>query len=109
MSGPWCGVNCGARMLGSSATRPPPQPVESGKTGEPMKKVRASLSAIVLVLGAGLAISCSSEGTKQAATQPPAQVVAKIDGPAMSVEKPVDMAGLHNVVAYHEGYWSGSV
>ncbi|GJQ30036.1 MAG: hypothetical protein HBSAPP03_19200 [Phycisphaerae bacterium] len=37
------------------------------------------------------------------------KVYPKVIGPTMADTTPVDLPGLHNVVAYHEHYWSGSV
>lgn len=77
-----------------------------------MNKPRASLVTFALVALAGAASSCSSGGAKQAdapAPEPAVKVTQKIDGPSMADQEPVDMPGLLNVVAYHDGYWSGSV
>lgn len=63
-----------------------------------------SAAALIGVLG-----SCS--GTKQSATQPPqaSAPVTPIPLPAMSDEKPRDYPGIHNAVAFHKGFVSGSV
>ncbi len=64
--------------------------------------------AITIVVAAGLAatvlVSCAS--TEKS---PSASVVAAVQPPAMSDTKPANYDGLHNVVAYHESYYSGSV
>lgn len=63
----------------------------------------------------GLLVSCASQGSKRpieinttpaAAFSPPA---ARIDPPLMSDDAPRDYDGLHNVVAFHDGIYSGSV
>lgn len=46
--------------------------------------------------------SCSS-------TQPVPYAVTPVAPPTLADQKPRDYAGLHNVVAYHDGYYSGSV
>lgn len=58
-------------------------------------------------VAAGLAVTlvagCSSTSEKSA-VQPP-----RIPSPALADATPRDYPGLHNVVAYHDGYFSGSV
>lgn len=57
-------------------------------------------AAVLLVALAG--VSCSS-------TRPVPYAVTPVAPPTMADQKPRDYAGLHNVVAYHDGYYSGSV
>lgn len=64
-----------------------------------MRKRLALASLIVL---AGFALSCSS------ADKPAEPAAAAITGPAYSDPKAVDLPGLHNVVAFGDGFWSGS-
>lgn len=47
--------------------------------------------------------------TATATTTGPAHPAAPVTPPTMADTKPRDYAGLHNVVAYHDGYYSGSV
>lgn len=50
-----------------------------------------------------MAVSCVSMPTKAA------NISRKMEVPSPVAEKPVDLPGLRNVVAYHEGYLSGGV
>lgn len=66
-----------------------------------------------LVLASGSLVSCSSRGPNTAAT-PAAKVTASatkptVAPPSVAEMKPRDFPGIHNVVAYHDGYLSGSV
>ncbi len=54
-------------------------------------------------LGVIALVSCASQAKQPAKTQP------KVHGPTMADTKPADLPGLHNIVAYHDNYWSGSV
>ena len=39
----------------------------------------------------------------------PRSAIAMVEGPALADDKPRDLPGLHNVVAFHEGFYSGGV
>ncbi|GMV25255.1 MAG: hypothetical protein AMXMBFR58_12860 [Phycisphaerae bacterium] len=63
---------------------------------------------VVAMLATGALVSCSQPaGTDERAAPTPSGPTVR--GPTMNDQKPVDMPGLHNVVAYHEGFYSGSV
>lgn len=71
-------------------------------------KSRSALFALCTVLAAGAASVAFLNGcasTPQAAANP----LPSIAPPALTDDKPRDYAGLHNVVTYHEGFYSGSV
>lgn len=61
----------------------------------------------VLALVAGAVVGLSACSSSPTAT--PSKTYAKVDGPTMADQKPRDYPGLHNVVAYHEAFYSGSV
>lgn len=74
--------------------------------------LRKSFTASLLIMfavGAGgtlgviALVSCASQAKQPVKTYP------KIDGPTMADTKPADLPGIHNVVAYHDNYWSGSM
>ncbi|MFO0830765.1 MAG: hypothetical protein U0637_02865 [Phycisphaerales bacterium] len=56
-----------------------------------------------------LALSCAATLPSCATRPAPPRQIVHVDPPALTDEKPRDYAGLHNVVAYHDGYYSGSV
>ncbi|HEX2839583.1 MAG TPA: cytochrome c [Phycisphaerales bacterium] len=56
---------------------------------------------------AGLCVALS--GASCSSTRPVPYAVTPVAPPTMADQKPRDYAGLHNVVAYHDGYYSGSV
>jgi hypothetical protein len=68
------------------------------------------VGSLLLVSGAGLLVSCAggARSTHQEAEALRAKI-APVTPPAVTAEKPADFAGVHNVVAYHDGYYSGSV
>jgi protein tyrosine phosphatase (PTP) superfamily phosphohydrolase (DUF442 family) len=72
-----------------------------------MKRVARGAVLIVCCAAASLAISCSQRSQQSASIQAP-RPAPTIDVPTMADDKPRDYAGLHNVVAYHDGYYSGS-
>ncbi|HLO42278.1 MAG TPA: cytochrome c [Phycisphaerales bacterium] len=69
--------------------------------------------AILSFAGLGLA-ACrgenkSTHAVQESSTARAAGIDRTVQPPAVGGTAPVDYAGLHNVVAYHEGYYSGSV
>jgi hypothetical protein len=62
---------------------------------------RFSAPLLLALAGIALQASCSSPGGHDAAGPP-------LAGPGLTEQKPVEMPGLHNVVAYHDEFWSGS-
>jgi len=61
---------------------------------------------VAFALAAGTLVSCAGHNSKG----PQAiRTVAPIDPPKLGDDKPRDYSGLHNVVAYHDGFYSGSV
>ncbi|MCC6971830.1 MAG: hypothetical protein IT434_16580, partial [Phycisphaerales bacterium] len=61
---------------------------------------------VAFALAAGTLVSCAGHKSKG----PQAiRTVAPIDPPKLGDDKPRDYSGLHNVVAYHDGFYSGSV
>lgn len=71
----------------------------------------ASLPVLAVAAVASLTLAQTPPASSPAAPKPavaPASI-AKVDLPAMTDDKPRDFAGLHNVVAYHQGFYSGSV
>jgi hypothetical protein len=76
-----------------------------------------SLAAIVWlsIVLAALGRTCQSAGSVGALApdsttvgEPPA-TTAQVQTPSMADRTPVDLAGLHNIVAFHEGFYSGGV
>lgn len=68
--------------------------------------------AAVLLAASGLMLSCAATPSKQTASTPapaPARSLVSIDPPTLADQKPRGYPGLHNVVAYHDGCYSGSV
>ncbi len=61
----------------------------------------------LLALAAGALLSMSPLPASVPTAPPPA--IARLEAPALADDAPRDLPGLHNVVAYHTGYWSGSV
>ncbi|MCC6229080.1 MAG: cytochrome c [Phycisphaerales bacterium] len=61
---------------------------------------------LALSLAAGALVSCASH---ESATHQAVRGVAPVDPPKLTDDKPRDYPGLHNVVAYHDGFYSGSV
>lgn len=61
---------------------------------------------LLVVITIGCATSASPPPTGQSNA---GSTKANIDLPTLADEKPRDLPGLHNVVAYHDGYYSGSV
>lgn len=59
---------------------------------------------ICVLASAALLLAACAGSPNHAATSVP-----KVTPPAMTDTKPQDYAGLHNVVAYHDNYYSGSV
>lgn len=66
-----------------------------------------------MIAVSGMMMSCSRSAEQSAApakeNPPPVAIVAQIELPSTTDNKPRDYSGLHNVVAYHDGYLSGSV
>lgn len=74
-----------------------------------MKQAATALVALVIGASAGLIGSCASDGPSRSnRSAVPARVAAAKDVPAVADHKPRDYPGLHNIVAYHDGYYSGS-
>lgn len=73
-----------------------------------MKSVRIAELAlpIVLAIAAGSLVSCVSH---EHATPQAVRSVAPVEPPKLADDGPRDYPGLHNVVAYHDGFYSGSV
>jgi protein tyrosine phosphatase (PTP) superfamily phosphohydrolase (DUF442 family) len=75
-----------------------------------MKKFARSMGSLIgalaLVVVAGSVVSCSGGG---GAAEAHAKTLTPIAMPLMSETAPRDYPGIHNAVAYHEGYVSGSV
>lgn len=69
---------------------------------------RLGLGIIVSILLAGC-LSESSNKEAAAPAPPDAQASTSAELPTVADDKPRDFAGLHNVVAYSEGFLSGSV
>lgn len=65
-------------------------------------------ASLALALCAGGLVSCSSLGAGQPKTAAAAGAVAPVEPPKLTDTAPREYAGLHNVVAYHEGFYSGS-
>lgn len=61
-----------------------------------------ALSSLVSIAGL---LGCRSDRSAHADSAP----AAAVEAPRMTDDKPRDYAGLHNVVAYHDGFYSGSV
>lgn len=74
-----------------------------------MNKRNALTLPTAVLLAAGLTFSCASDaakpGTRRASST--STRTAKIDPPTLDDTAPRDFFGLRNVVAYHEGYYSG--
>ncbi len=66
-----------------------------------------AVTSLLAAGAAGLLQSCASSGGEPSAAAHPAP--AKVDPPTLTDEKPRDYPGVHNVVAYHDGFYSGSV
>ena len=56
---------------------------------------------------AGLCIALA--GASCSSIRPVPSTITPVAPPTMADQKPRDYPGLHNVVAYHDGYYSGSV
>ncbi len=73
--------------------------------------VRRRVAAILpfaMITMSGALPSCSSP--QPSGTSPPASnATPAVTPPALGADKPSEYPGLHNVVAYHEGFYSGSV
>ena len=67
-----------------------------------MRTPLLALSALLLLFGWGV-LACSSPSTAAVAPRP-----VTVPPPGIGAEKPVDLPGLHNVVAYVDGLYSGS-
>ena len=76
-----------------------------------MRMTRLGLA--LLLAGCGVLISCTARHSAPPAEPREAarlaRPVPRIEPPTMEDDAPREYAGLHNVVAYHEGYLSGSV
>ncbi|MBX9735860.1 MAG: hypothetical protein K2X32_02950 [Phycisphaerales bacterium] len=74
-----------------------------------MNRVLLALVMMVL-LAVGTAASCASRSRSDAeAKDASARSPARITPPSLADTKPVDFPGVHNLVAFHDGYISGSV
>ena len=56
-----------------------------------------------------LAASCSSPAAKNEAREAPAHGQGPLAMPGLSEPKPANLPGLHNIVAYADGVWTGAV
>lgn len=61
---------------------------------------------VAFAVAAGTLVSCAGHNSKSSQA---IRAVAPVDPPKLSDDKPRDYPGLHNVVAYHDGFYSGSV
>jgi protein tyrosine phosphatase (PTP) superfamily phosphohydrolase (DUF442 family) len=66
----------------------------------------ALVPAALLLILAGANVSCSTGGVAGVVSVP--SRLAPIDLPTLDAPKPFDYPGIHNAVAFHEGYISGS-
>ena len=73
-----------------------------------MNRMLTTSVVLALLAFSGGVASCSSHGTPSAAASQPA-TRAPIAMPTVADLAPHDYPGIHNAVAYHEGYVSGSV
>ncbi len=74
--------------------------------GEPARdRQKRALRAAMFCAVAGILWSCSSPGQPENVKQPTAMLAP----PAVGAAKPVNYAGLHNVVTYHDGFVCGGV
>lgn len=64
--------------------------------------------AVVLGAVAIIAGACTSDGSKQPAPTAATKPLPRIEPPTLADMTPRDYPGAHNVVAYHDGYYSGS-
>ncbi|MDZ4772551.1 MAG: cytochrome c [Planctomycetota bacterium] len=75
-----------------------------------MSKIRSTATrpflGLLLVLGAVAA--CATHESKDV-PRPPAPIQNPITPPALDATKAADFDGVHNVVAFHDGFYSGSV
>ena len=69
--------------------------------------MRAFLALIALAVPLALFHACAQPETKSEEVEAPR--VVTLPPPPVDAAKPTDVPGLHNVVAYHEGLYSGSV
>ncbi len=75
-----------------------------------MRSHAATMLPLAVLAAAGLLWSCAAPGKGSAAQRTSkASPKPSITPPTMVDDKSRDYGGLHNVVAYHEGYYSGSV
>lgn len=70
-----------------------------------------TLLSLSVLIAVGLTASCGSDHPtdRAASAQAAATTSDQLDLPTLADDKPRDYAGLHNVVAFHEGCYSGSV
>ncbi|MDX2132838.1 MAG: hypothetical protein SFY69_12380 [Planctomycetota bacterium] len=69
----------------------------------------AGVIMLLFVAGAALVACVGARREARAARDAPGVHAGAVEVPTLSDTTPRDYAGLHNVVAYHEGYYSGSV
>lgn len=74
---------------------------ETSRTPVPVRLRGLVIALLTVTLGA-----CGQPQTKNAA---PDTAVPSIELPTLAHDKPLDYPGLHNAVAFHEGFVSGSV
>lgn len=80
-----------------------------------MMLIRSAIAAACLAVGAAsFVISCAGKSQSTAVAESPATTrptVAQLATtiPSLATTRPVDLPGLHNVVAYADDIWSGSV
>ncbi len=102
-----------SKAAGKPAKAAKPAKASATKAMKPKGRAkRAGLIPLALLATASLVASCASEGVERGAggaATPARHAVAKVDPPTMADDAPRDYAGLHNVVAYHDGFYSGGV
>jgi hypothetical protein len=68
----------------------------------------AGLVILPLLAVGMISMSHASEQAPQTSPAKSSDAAQKVEGPALQDDKPRDMNGLHNVVAFYKGFWSGS-
>lgn len=72
-------------------------------------KIRNPRTAYLACLLAGTVLLTGGSCATKPHQQPIHHAVAPVSPPTLTDTKPKDFPGLHNVVAFHDGYYSGSV
>lgn len=70
--------------------------------------VNAGLMTVAAAAVATMLAMSHARQTSGQESKPPA-AIAEVKGPRLSDDKPRDMPGLHNVVAFYRDFWSGSL